>query len=128
MLCPAPGGTAGGGGRAALGAGPTPASSRLNQVTWAEIDPHREYVKGLLETTTVTTIHQRLRDEGKLTVSLPTFRRWVTENLPDESARSRVTALRDDVEPGSEAQIDYGFLGQWINPTTGKNGTGSGRS
>nr|WP_307816628.1 IS21 family transposase [Streptomyces sp. CRPSP2-6A1] len=28
--------------------------------------------------------------------------------------------LRDDVEPGSEAQIDYGFLGQWFNPTTGK--------
>ncbi|WP_338498845.1 IS21 family transposase [Streptomyces sp. SJL17-4] len=99
---------------------PELASRRLNQVTWAEIEPHREYVKGLLETTTVTTIHQRLRDEGKLTVSLSTFRRWVTENLPDESARSRVTVLRDDVEPGSEAQIDYGFLGQWINPTTGK--------
>jgi transposase len=28
--------------------------------------------------------------------------------------------LRENVEPGSEAQIDYGFLGQWINPATGK--------
>ncbi|MFE0699100.1 ATP-binding protein [Streptomyces sp. NPDC058872] len=99
---------------------PELASRWLNQVTWAEIEPHREYVKGLLETTTVSTIHQRLREEGKLTVSLSTFRRWVTENLPDESARSRVTVLRDDVEPGSEAQVDYGFLGQWINPATGK--------
>ncbi|MFJ1709803.1 hypothetical protein [Kitasatospora sp. NPDC088346] len=99
---------------------PELARRRLNQVTWAEIEPHRDLVKGLLETTTVTTIQQRLRDEGKLTVSLSTFRRWVTENLPDESARSKVTVLRDDVEPGSEAQIDYGFLEQWINPSTGK--------
>ncbi|MEU8523625.1 IS21 family transposase [Streptomyces sp. NPDC048577] len=99
---------------------PELARRRLNQVTWAEIEPHRDLVKGLLETTTVTTIHQRLRCEGKLAVSLSTFRRWVTENLPDESARSKVTVLRDDVEPGSEAQIDYGFLGQWINPSTGK--------
>ncbi|MFB9592691.1 hypothetical protein [Streptomyces racemochromogenes] len=42
------------------------------------------------------------------------------ENLPDEAARTRVTVLWDEVEPGSEAQIDYGFLGQWINPGTGK--------
>jgi hypothetical protein len=106
---------------------PELASRKLNQVRWAEIEPHRKDVKSLLETTTVTTIHQRLRDEDKLKVSLSTFRRWVHENLPDEAARSKVTVLRDDVEPGSEAQIDYGFLGQWINPTTG-SGTGSGHS
>ncbi|WSQ12936.1 hypothetical protein OG604_37115 [Streptomyces sp. NBC_01231] len=53
-------------------------------------------------------------------VSLSTFRRWVHENLPGEAARSKVTVLREDVEPGSEAQIDYRFLGQWINPATGK--------
>ncbi|WP_317620311.1 hypothetical protein [Streptomyces sp. CBMA156] len=47
----------------------------------------------------------------------------MTENLPDESARSKVTVLRDDVEPGSEAQIGYGFLGQWINPSSGKGRT-----
>lgn len=64
-----------------------------------------------MKTTTVTAIHQRLRDESKLKVSLSTFRRWGTEDLPDEAARSKVTVLRDDVEPGSEAQIDYGFLG-----------------
>ncbi|WP_158973348.1 hypothetical protein [Streptomyces griseus] len=56
-----------------------------------------------MKTTTVTTIHQRLRDEGKLKVSLSMFRRWVHENLPDEAARSKVTVLRESVEPGSEA-------------------------
>ncbi|GGV83112.1 hypothetical protein GCM10010228_58940 [Streptomyces massasporeus] len=99
---------------------PELASRRLNQLRWAEIEPHRDYVKSLLETTTVTTIHQRLGDEGKLKVSLSTFRRWVHENLPEEAARSRVTVLRESVEPDSEAQIDYGFLGQWINPASGK--------
>ncbi|WP_328786401.1 MULTISPECIES: IS21 family transposase [unclassified Streptomyces] len=95
-------------------------SRRLNQITWPEIEHYRDYVKGLLKTTSVTTIHQRLRDEHKLKASLSSFRRWVHENLPDEAARSRVTGLRDEVEPGSEAQIAYGFLGQWINPGTGK--------
>ncbi|MEU6511987.1 hypothetical protein [Streptomyces sp. NPDC046942] len=99
---------------------PDLAYRRLRQVTWAEIDPHRDYVKSLLETTTVTTIHQRLWDEQKLKVSLTAFRRWVHENLPEMTARSKVTVLRDAVGPGSEAQIDYGFLGQWINPSTGK--------
>ncbi|MFF4308422.1 hypothetical protein [Streptomyces sp. NPDC001601] len=53
-------------------------------------------------------------------MSLSTFRRWVHENLPEEAARSKVTVLRENLEPGSEAQIDYGFLGRWINPATGK--------
>ncbi|WP_210947540.1 hypothetical protein [Streptomyces sp. MK37H] len=48
-------------------------SRKLNQVRWGEIEPHRDYVKELVKTTTVTTIHQRLRDEGKSTVSLTTF-------------------------------------------------------
>jgi transposase len=99
---------------------PELAARKLNQVRWGEIEPHRDSVKELLKTTTVTTIHQRLWDEGKLKVSLSTFRRWVHENLPEDAARSKVTVLREDVEPGSEAQIDYGFLGQWINPHTGK--------
>ncbi|MFI6093587.1 hypothetical protein [Streptomyces sp. NPDC051218] len=69
---------------------------------------------------TVSTIHQRLRDEYKLQVSISSFRRWVHATLPDEIAKSQVTVLRDDIEPGSEAQIDYGFLGPWTDPRTGK--------
>jgi transposase len=99
---------------------PELASRRLNQMTWGEIDPHREYVRSLLETTTVSTIHQRLRDERGLTASLSSFRRWVHANLPEAAERSKVTVLRDEVEPGSEAQIDYGMLGQWVHPGTGK--------
>lgn len=96
------------------------ADRRLRQMTWPEIDKHRDYIKSLLGTVTVSTIHQRLRDEHKLQVSISSFRRWGHATLPDEAARSQVTVLRDEVEPGSEAQIDYGFLGQWINPRTGR--------
>ncbi|MFD4831235.1 hypothetical protein ACFWPV_15475 [Streptomyces uncialis] len=38
---------------------------RLWQVTWSDIDQHRDYVADLLGTVTVSTIHQRLRDEHK---------------------------------------------------------------
>ncbi len=93
---------------------------RLRQVTWPDIDQHRDYIKSLLGTVTVSTIHQRLRDEHKLQVSISSFRRWVHATLPDEVAKSQVTVLRDEIEPGSEAQIDYGFLGQWIDPRSGK--------
>ncbi|MFB7055371.1 hypothetical protein ACFCXT_19890 [Streptomyces vinaceus] len=87
---------------------PDLAGRRLNQLSWPEIEEHRDYIEQLLETFTVTTIHQRSRDERTLKASLTSLRRWVHEKLPDEAARSRVTVLRDDVEPGSEAQIDYG--------------------
>ncbi|MCI3273422.1 hypothetical protein [Streptomyces cylindrosporus] len=93
---------------------------RLRQITWGEIDPHRAFVKHLLGTVNMSTIHQRLRDERGLTVSVATFRRWVRATMPEQAHRARVTVLREEVEPGSEAQIDYGFLGQWINPRTGK--------
>lgn len=93
---------------------------RLRQLTWPDIDQHRDYIKDLLGTVTVSTIHQRLRDEQKLEVSISSFRRWVHATLPDEVTRSQVTVLRDEVVPGDEAQIDYGFLGHWTNPRSGK--------
>ncbi|WP_405608791.1 IS21 family transposase [Streptomyces sp. NBC_01508] len=96
------------------------ANSRLRRITWPEIDRHRDYIESLLGTVTVTTIHQRLRDEHKLEVSVSAFRRWVHATLPDRLQSSQVTVLREDVEPGEEAQIDYGFLGQWTDPRTGK--------
>jgi hypothetical protein len=34
---------------------------RLRQVTWPEIDRHRDYIESLLGTVTVSTIHQRPR-------------------------------------------------------------------
>jgi len=31
-----------------------------------------------------------------------------------------VNVLRPDIDPGEEVQIDYGHLGKWLDPRTGK--------
>jgi hypothetical protein len=48
----------------------------------------------------------------------------VAANLPEETRRARVRVLRlVPAEPGQEAQIDYGQLGRWTDPRTGRRHT-----
>jgi transposase len=95
--------------------------TRLRQSTWPEIDKYRDYIADMLKIgVTQATIHQRLRDEQGLTASLASVKRWVAANLPEEVRRDRVTVLGDEAEPGAEAQIDYGHLGSWTDPRSGK--------
>jgi transposase len=101
---------------------PELADTRLRQVTWPAIEPYHEYIREQLKAgVTVTTIHQRLRDEHGVAVSIASFRRYVAANVPEETRRSQVRVLRPwPAEPGAEAQIDYGRLGRWLNPAAGK--------
>ena len=101
---------------------PELADTRLRQVTWPAIGKHHEFVAAQLKAgVTMATIHQRLRDERGLAVSVASFRRYVAANLPEEARRSQVRVLRPQAaEPGDEAQIDYGQLGRWIDPATGR--------
>ena len=101
---------------------PELADTRLRQVTWPAIAVHHEYITGQLAAdVTMATIHQRLRDEHGLAVSVASFRRYVAANLPEEASRSQVRVLRPHpAEAGEEAQIDYGQLGRWLDPATGK--------
>ena len=39
----------------------------------------------------MSTIHQRLRDEHGLAVSVQSFRRYVAANVPEETRRAQVT-------------------------------------
>ena len=104
---------------------PELADTRLRQVTWPAIAGHRDYiVEQLAAGVTVSTIHQRLRDERGLAVSVASLRRYVAGNLPEEVRRSQVTVLRlVPAEPGGEAQIDYGQLGRWTDPKSGRRHT-----
>ena len=96
-------------------------STELQHPRFAEIAPYHELIGEMLKTNTVTTVHQRLRDERGLGVSITTFRRYVWATMPNHQAnRARVTVRKDDPPPGQEAQIDYGYLGQWIDPATGR--------
>ena len=69
----------------------------------------------------MSTIHQRLRDERGLAASVASFRRYVNANLPEEIRRSQVTVWNPHpAEAGEQAQIDYGQLGRWLDPVTGR--------
>ena len=48
--------------------------------------------------------------------AVASVRRWVRGNLPEEARRAQVTVLRDTAPAGSQAQIDYGRLGMWLDP------------
>jgi hypothetical protein len=62
--------------------------ARLRQVTWPEIEAHRDYiVKQLKDDVTVSTISSRLIAEKGLAASVSSLRRWIRANLAEEAAR-----------------------------------------
>jgi transposase len=100
---------------------PQLADTRLRQVTWPEIGAHHDSIRQLLAAgVTQATIHQRLRDEHGLEASVASLRRYVAAMLPEELRRGQVVVLREDPPPGEEAQIDYGYLGGWVDPVGGR--------
>jgi len=93
----------------------------VRAVTWPLIAPHRDQIKAWLDAdVTVATIAQRLRDDHQVAASESSVRRWIATHFAEEVARERVTVPRGEVDPGSEAQIDYGRLGMWTDPATAK--------
>ncbi|MGH7685398.1 MAG: IS21 family transposase [Candidatus Dormibacteria bacterium] len=74
---------------------------------------HDAIVAGL-EASTVTTVWQRLHDEGGVQASLSTFRRYVRQNIrmvrPED-----VTVRKEVTPPGEVAEVDYGRLGRWFD-------------
>lgn len=92
--------------------------ARLRSLTFAEVNGHRDRISEWLDAgVTVSTIHQRLRDDHGVEAGLASVRRYVWLEFADrEPDPERVTVLRPEVESGSEAQIDYGYLGRWRDP------------
>ena len=92
--------------------------------SWPAIAPYREWVEGqLAASVTVATIAQRLRDDRGVKASESTVRRWVAAEFADRVSAARVTIPRGAVPPGHEAQVDYGKLGMWRDPATGRRVT-----
>ncbi|TDK86603.1 IS21 family transposase [Mycobacterium paragordonae] len=93
----------------------------LRAHTWPLIAAYRDQIKVWLDAdVTVATIAQRLRDDHQLAASESSVRRWIATHFAEEAAREKVTVPRGPVDPGSEAQIDYGKLGMWFDPSTGR--------
>lgn len=101
---------------------PQLADTRLRQVTWPVIAVHHDYITGQLKAgVRMSTVHQRLRDEQGLAVSVQSFRRYVAANVPEETRRAQVVVWNPrPAEAGEQAQIDYGQLGRWLDPASGK--------
>ncbi|MEZ0362860.1 hypothetical protein ACAG26_04040 [Mycobacterium sp. pUA109] len=89
----------------------------LRALTWPQIAVHHQWIADQLAVpVTVATIAQRLRDDRHVEVSESTVRRYITTTFTDRRLEGKVTVPRGGVEPGSEAQIDYGKLGMWLDP------------
>ncbi len=100
---------------------PELADPGLRATTWPGIEVHRERIRGWLRAeVSAATVAQRLRDEHGVSASESSVRRWISANLSEEVVREKVTVARGPVAPGSEAQIDYGRLGMWFDPVSGR--------
>jgi len=101
---------------------PELADTRLRRVTWPAIAVHHDYIVAQVKAgVRMPAIWQRLRDERGLAASVASFRRYVAANVPEEIRRSQVTVWNPHpAEAGEQAQIDYGQLGRWLDPVTGK--------
>jgi len=93
--------------------------TRLRQPTWDVIAAYHDRIEALVGVVPVSVIHQRLADELGLAVSVASLRRYVRAHFP-EHARREVVLWRPAVEPGGEAQVDYGYMGTWADPTSGR--------
>ncbi|MDW5615156.1 IS21 family transposase [Mycolicibacterium sp. D5.8-2] len=93
----------------------------VRALTWDQIGVHRDWIAEQLDVpVTVATIAQRLRDERDVDVSESTVRRYIATTFAQNHLEAKVTVPRGAVDPGSEAQIDYGKLGMWLDPATGR--------
>lgn len=95
---------------------PKPPDPSTQSKVFPLIHPFQNEIKDLLVTTCPATVWQRLTDEKRLSVSLPTFYRYLHCYLPNVLGRPHITIRRDDPPPGEEAQIDFGYLGTWQDP------------
>ena len=93
---------------------------RLSRPSEPRIAPCHEVISKLVGVVPVSVIHQRLKDEGLLDVSVASLRRYVRAHFAAEVRAGDVVLWRPEVEPGVEAQVDYGYLGMWSDPSTGR--------
>jgi transposase len=84
-----------------------------------KLEPLHARIVAMLETNTTQTVWQRLRDEHGLDISVRTFRRYVDANVRGISP-DRITVPKEKTLPGEVAEVDYGRMGIWMDPITGR--------
>src|SRR5438094_511274 len=99
---------------------PQGAGPGVRQVSWREIAVHHDRIAALVGVVPVSVIHQRLADEAGLAASVASVRRYVRAHFPAGARAGEVRMARPPGAPGAEAQVDYGYLGLWPDPSTGR--------
>ena len=99
------------------------ALDRAARAPWfVQLEPHEARIREGLACNRMVTVWQRLRQDTGLSVSVATFRRYVHTVMPEALERvAKVSVWRPEVEPGEEAQLDFGYMGRWQQPLSGKN-------
>lgn len=100
------------------------AQHRAAGVATAEVAQWHAYLEQHVSTTYLTVLYQRLRDEQGLGVSWATFYRSIETHWPERVHRTHPlpspTVRLPDPPPGEEAQVDFFYVGRWIDPATGQ--------
>ena len=82
----------------------------------SSVEPYREVVVKLRqEGVEIAAIHQRLKERG-FTGSYSSVYRFVRNLEP----RTPDVTVRVETPPGEEAQVDFGYAGQMVDPETGE--------
>jgi transposase len=88
-----------------------------------ELDGKREEIATGLATNRVGTVWQRFHGAGDVKPSLSTFRRYVREHVPAPVDPRSVVVHGPERPPGEMAEVDFGRLGPWTDPRSGKRRT-----
>jgi transposase len=82
-----------------------------------EVAAYHDYLGERVGSVRLSVLHQRLRDEHGLGASWGSFYRYVRAHWPERlEAAPRVTVRLDDPPPGEEAQVDFFYVGRWLDP------------
>jgi transposase len=99
---------------------PEAADTRRRSRRSEELDRHRDFIREGLRENRMSTVHRRLVERTGLAVSVATFRRYVHAAMPEALDTGPMPIWRPEVEPGEEAQADFGYMGPWEDPVTGR--------
>jgi len=82
-----------------------------------EVARYHDYLAERVGSVRLSVLHQRLRDEHGLVASWGSFYRYVRAQWPDRlEPAPHVTVRLDDPPPGEEAQVDFFYVGRWLDP------------
>ena len=98
--------------------------ARARSSTWPMLEARRELITKMLETNTVATVHQRLRDEHDLRVSVTSLRRYVWQAFRTGGVAQRRRYARWSRPARRPRSTTATWAGGWTRSATGSAGCG----